>query len=132
MEPITLTAIAFFLAPFLKKAGEKVTEKTVEALFNSRQDLAEKFKGLFRNEIISLGLNDSATPAEISKQLEAKSEVKEQVNKKITDNQDLLVELIEAFRQTSQTEFEGITINAEKIAQVNINPHNVSQTIENF
>ena len=32
MEPISLAAIAVFLAPYLKKGGEKLAEKTVEKL----------------------------------------------------------------------------------------------------
>lgn len=115
------------------KAGEKVTEKTVEALFDSRKELAEKFQGLFKTEIISLGLSGrDATAIEVNKQLKAKPEVKESVNNKIADNQDLLNELVEAFKQMPEAGYEGVTINAEKIAQVNIRPNSVSQTIENF
>jgi len=128
-----LTALAAFVAPFLMKAGEKVTEKTVETLFDSRKELVERFHGLFKTEIISLGLNDSETTAsEVTKRLEAKPEVKESVNKKIADNPDILNELIEAFRQMPDAEYEGITINAQKIAQINIRPQSVSQNIENF
>lgn len=122
MEPITFTALGIFLAPFLLKAGEKVTEKTVEALFDSRKDLAEKFKGLFATEIISLGLNDSSSPIEITKQLEAKPEIKGEISKKVANNQDLLLELVEAFKQMPQAEFGEITINAKNIGQVINNP----------
>jgi hypothetical protein len=133
VEALTLTALAAFVAPFLMKAGEKVTEKTVEALFDSRKELAEKFQGLFKTEIISLGLSGrDATAIEVNKQLKAKPEVKESVNNKIADNQDLLNELVEAFKQMPEAGYEGVTINAEKIAQVNIRPNSVSQTIENF
>lgn len=133
MAALALTALAAFVAPFLMKAGEKITEKTVEALFDSRKELAEKFQGLFKTEIISLGLNNAEpTAVEVTKRLEEKPEVKESVNKKIADNQDLLDELVEAFRQMPDAEYEGITINAQKIAQVNIRPQSVSQTIENF
>ena len=98
MEPITLTltALGVFLAPYLEVAGKKVAEKAVEALFDSRKDLAENFRGLFHQEIITLGLNDSATTEEVVKQLEAKPEVKAEIEKKIADNQDLLDKLAEA------------------------------------
>lgn len=96
MEPITLTALAIFLAPYLQKAGEKVAEKTVETLFESHEKLADTFSRLFHQEIITLGLNDSATTEEVVKQLEAKPEVKAEIEKKIADNQDLLDKLAEA------------------------------------
>ena len=127
MEPITLTTIAAFLSPFLIKAGEKVSEKTVEALFDSREDIAEKYTGLFKDEILTLGLNESSTAEEITKQLQANPEVKEEIRKKIETNQDLLNELVTAL----QLKDRGISINAEKIAQVNINS-TVTLNIENF
>lgn len=121
MEPITLSVIATFLAPFLlKKAGEKITEKTVEELFDSRKDIAEKFKGLFQSEVVSLGLNNSSV--EIIKQIEIPPEIEEEVRKKLASNGDLLREVIEAFAQMPQPEFEGITINAKSIGQVINNP----------
>ncbi|GAC1401182.1 MAG: hypothetical protein NVSMB56_16340 [Pyrinomonadaceae bacterium] len=122
MEPITLTAIAVFLAPYLKKGGEKIAEKTVEKLFDSHLDLAERFKSLFNHDIISLGLSDAASTDEITKQLEAKPEVKEEVGKKVAANQDLLNEMVEAFKQMPQAEFGGISINAKNIGQVINNP----------
>jgi hypothetical protein len=122
MEPVTLTAIAVFLSPFLKKAGEKVAEKTIETLFESRRDLAEKFTGLFKTDIISLGLSDSASTTEVRARLEASSEAKASVENKVVNNQRLLAELVEAFRQLPQAEFEGITINAKNIGQVINNP----------
>ncbi len=118
MEPLTLTALAVFLSPFLKKAGEKVAEKTIETLFDSRKDLAEKFTGLFKTDIISLGLSDSASTTEVRARLEASSEAKASVENKVVNNQALLAELVEAFRQMPQAEFAGITINAKNIGQV--------------
>jgi hypothetical protein len=132
MEATMLSAIAVFLAPYLQKAGEKISERTVETLFDSRKDIAEKFLALFDTEIISLGLSDSASTAEITSRLEAEPKVKENVGRKIADKQDLLKELADAFKQLPQAGAATITINAEKIAQVNINPHSVSQTIDNF
>lgn len=118
MEPISLTAIAIFLAPFFKKAGDTVAEKTIETLFEARKDLAEKFTGLFKPEIISLGLSDTASTPEITARLETKPELKEAVTNKIASNQQLLEELVEAFRQIPRSDFEGITINAKNIGQI--------------
>lgn len=135
MDPITIAAIAVFLSPFLQKGGEKLVEKTVETLFDSRKDLARKFTGLFKQEIISLNLNSVSTQ-EIAKQLEANPEIKAEVDKKVAANQDLLSELTIALNDMFHLESSAVTINtekiAEKIAQVNINTQNVSQTIENF
>jgi len=116
MEPFTLTALGVFLAPYLQKAGEKVVEKTVELLFDSRKDLAEKFSGLFHQEIITLGLNDTATTEEVVQKLEAKPEIKAEIDKKLVDNKDLINELEEAFKPM------GITINAKNIGAVINNP----------
>src|ERR1700749_982080 len=124
MEQNILTAMAVFLAPYFHKAGEKIAEKTVEKLFDSRKDLADRFTGLFKTEIISLGLTDSASTDEISKQLEAKPEVKEKVHEKVADNQNLLNEMVEAFKQLQRAEFSGIAINSNKNIGVVINNPN--------
>jgi ribosomal protein S17E len=105
---ITIAAIAAFLSPFLVKAGEKVAEKTVERLFESRKDLAEKFSGLFKNEFQTLGLNETSTPEEITYQLEAKPDVKEEIRQKIEANQDLVNQLTEALSKQ-----EGRTITCK-------------------
>lgn len=131
MESATLTVLATFLAPYLHKAGEKVAEKTVETLFDSRKDIAEKFRGLFQSEIISLNLKDSISIEEINQQLIKNPQIKEEINRKLLDNQELIEELIKVFNM-SQSEFSGVAINAEKIAQINVSPEVVSQTIENF
>jgi transcription elongation factor GreA-like protein len=122
MEPITLTAIAVFLAPYFKKAGEKIADKTVETLFNSHEELAQKFKGLFKDEITTLNLSDSASVAEINKQLEETPQIKEEISKKVADNQPLLNELVTAFQKMPQPEFSGISINAKNIGQIINNP----------
>jgi hypothetical protein len=132
MDSVTLSAIAVFLAPYFKKAGEKIAEKSVEKLFDSNREIAEKFAGLFKDDIISLGLNEPVSTSEITKQLEEKPVIKEEIRKKVADNQDLLMEAILTFSRMSRKEFDGVTINADKIAQVNVNPQSVSQTIEEF
>lgn len=118
MEPITLTAIAVFLAPYFKKAGEKVAEKTIETLFESRKDLGEKFTSLFKPEIISLGLSDAASTKDIQHQLQARPEVRAEVANKVASHQELLNQLAQAFQELPQAEFAGITINAKNIGQV--------------
>ncbi len=115
---ITFAAIAAFLSPFLYKAGEKVLDKTVEALFDSRKDLAEKFLDVFKPEFQTLGLSESSTTEEIIKQLEAKPEVKEAIRAKVEANQDLLNELVSALQKVDS----GITVNAKNIGQVINNP----------
>ncbi len=116
MDPLTLTALGVFLAPYLQKAGEKVAEKTVEAFFDSRKDLAENFRGLFQQEIITLGLNDLTTAEEVTQKLGAKPEIRAEIDKKLVDNKDLVKELEEAFKPM------GITINAKNIGAVINNP----------
>ena len=122
MEAITLTALAVFLSPYLQKAGEKVAEKSVEVLFDARKDLAERFRNLFSDEIISLNLNQTSSPNEIAQQVAATPQIKEEVANKIVNNQHLLLELVEAFKQLPQAEFGGISINAKNIGQVINNP----------
>lgn len=126
-----LTAIAAFLSPYLVKAGEKVSEKTIETLFESRHDLAEKFKVLFQDEIITLGLNETSNFEETTKLLETKPEVKEAIHQKVKINQDLLDDFVRAANVINLPELKGLQINAEKIAQININS-TVSQNITNF
>jgi len=115
MEPIiTTTTIAAFLGACLYKAGETLSEKTIEAVFEHKQELAHSFKGLFTQEIITLGLNEAATATEVIQQLEAKPEITAQALQKLTDNLILLEDLNEQLKK----EMGGMTINAEKIGQV--------------
>jgi len=114
MEPFTTIAVATFLKVCLDKAGETFTEKMIETAFKNKQGLADSFKGLFRQEIITLGLSEAATPAEVIQQLEAKPEVATQALQKLTDNITLLEDLNEQLKKQPG----GMTINAEKIGQV--------------
>jgi hypothetical protein len=131
MEPVTVIAIGVFLAPFLQKAGEKLVEKSVELAFDSRRDLLESFSTLFREEIITLGLNNALTEDDVEQQLAVNPEIRKNIDVKIANNQDLLSEFVSVLRQTSPEKFANVTINAEKIAQINYS-QNVSQHIENF
>jgi hypothetical protein len=102
------TAIALFLSPYLIKAGEKVAEKTVETLFDSRKDLADKFLDVFKPEFQTLGLSETSTSEEITKQLDAKPKVKEAIRQKVESNQDLITQLTEALSKQ-----EGRTITCK-------------------
>lgn len=94
MEPITLAALAIFLAPYFNKAGEKLAEKTVEIALENRQDIKDKFLNLFkRDEIVSLGLNEHQSPEEVKALIAAKPEIEKEIQKKLESNQDLLDEL---------------------------------------
>lgn len=101
---INTAALALFIAPYLKIAGQKIAEKTVEALFEARGDLARKFTGLFKEEIISLGLNDSGSTSEMAIRLDATPGVKEAIGKKVADNQNLLEELASALSRQENRE----------------------------
>jgi len=123
MEPLTLTAIAVFLAPYFQKAGEKLAEKTVEIALEKRQDIKDKFINLFsRDEVISLSLNDNQNTGEVKALLTAKPEIAEAVQKQIEANPDLLKELLEIIKQQAGNESFQITINAKNIGQVINNP----------
>lgn len=122
MDSHTITMVAIFLAPFLQKAGEKVTEEMVEKLLSSRREIAEKFTGLFYTEFQQLGLSNSDETETIVKRLDTRPEIKEEIRKKVVNNLDLLNELISAFEQMSNSEFNGITINSKNIGQVINNP----------
>lgn len=126
MELISLASLSAFLGTCLLKGGEKFSEKAIETVFEHKRELADVFTGLFQQEIITLGLNDSATPEEVKKQLEAKPEVALQALKKIVDKPDLLAE----FNEQLKTESGGMTINAKNIGQViKENYGTINQTI---
>jgi len=119
MEPvITLISLSAFLAGCLLKAGEKFSEKTIETVFEHKKEFLEGFSGLFKQEIITLGLSDSATLEEVQKQLEAKPEIAVRALEKLNNNPQLLADLNEHLKR----ETGGITINAKNIAAAgNIN-----------
>jgi SIR2-like domain len=99
MESITLAVIVAFLTPYFQKAGEKLTEKTVETLFESRKDIADKFKSLFESEITSLNLSEDTSSEEILKKLETKPGIKEQVIKKLENSESLVNDVREAIKE---------------------------------
>ena len=100
MELITLTALSAFIAACLKKAGEKFSEQAVQTAFESRKGLAEKFTGLFKSDIIQLGLSDAATPDEINRQLAARPQVVGQAVSKLQSEADAFKELLAILRET--------------------------------
>ncbi|HEX8736111.1 MAG TPA: hypothetical protein VF721_12360, partial [Pyrinomonadaceae bacterium] len=100
MEPITLTALAVFLAPFFTKAGETLAVESVKLALEKKQDIKDRFLALFqRDEFISLGLNEQQSPEEVKALISAKPEVAEEVQKKFEANPDLLKELLEIIKQ---------------------------------
>lgn len=114
MELITLATLSAFLGACLQKASEKFGEKSIETVFEHKRELADVFRGLFQQEIITLGLNDSVTPEDVQKRLESKPEVALQALKKLYDNPKLLAE----FNEQLKTESGGMTISAKAIGQV--------------
>lgn len=129
MEPIITTiSIASFLAGCLLKAGEKVSEKTIETVFEHKKELLESFSGLFKQELITLGLSDNASLEEVQRKLETKPEIVRQALEKLKDEPELLREFNEQFR----IETGGMTINAEKIGQVIRDNHGTINQIVNF
>jgi len=101
MEPITGVSIAAFLGACFYKAGEKCSEKMIETVFENKKELADNFTGLFRDEIITLGLSDATTSAEVQQQLEAKPEIAAQVQSKWDDNAKLVRVLREQMQNVS-------------------------------
>lgn len=109
MEPITLTALAVFLAPYFTKAGETLAVETVKLALENRKEIKNKFLNLFqRDEIISLGLNEQQSPEEVKALITDKPEVEEEVRKTLEANKDLLDELAEVLSKQ-----EGRTIHAK-------------------
>lgn len=89
-----LTTLAVILAPFFTKAGETLAVESVKLALEKRQDIKDKFLGLFKgDEIISLGLNEQQSPEEVKAAIDAKPEVAGEIQKKLEANQDLLNEL---------------------------------------
>jgi hypothetical protein len=103
VESITLAALSAFISACLTKAGEKFSEKTVETAFESRQEIAEKFTGLFKSDIIQLGLSDSSTPEEITKQFAAKPEIIERASAKLQSDADSFKELLAVVREAAKS-----------------------------
>jgi lysyl-tRNA synthetase class I len=121
MEPITITAIALFLAPYFHKAGEKLAEKTIEIALEKRQDIRDKFVEFFRPEFTSLNLNDNQKPEEVKALIAAKPEVAEAAQKKLESKPDFLTELEKVLSKQ-----EGRTINTTNYFE-NVNTINIDQ-----
>jgi transposase-like protein len=108
MEVITLTALSTFVTACLRKAGEKFSEKAVETAFESRKELAEKFTGLFKSDIIQLGLSDAATSDDIARQLATKPKIIDKGASKLQSDADSLKDLLATLRETAEGR---VTIN---------------------
>lgn len=125
MEPITLAALATFIAPFFQEAGKTLAVESVKLSLEKRQDIKDKFVSLFKpEEIITLGLNQKQSPEEVKALVKANPEVAEKVTRKIEAHPDLLNELLEIIKEQAGKDSSQITINAKNIAaagNVNIN-----------
>jgi len=118
-----MEVLAALVAPFFLEAGKTLAVESVKLALEKRQDIKDKFLGLFkRDEIISLGLNEPQNPEEVKALIAAKPEVVEEARKKIESNPDLLNELLEIIKQQAGNESSSITINAKNIGQVINNP----------
>ena len=83
MDPVSVTTLAAFLAPFFTKAGETLATESVKLALEKRQDIKDKFVNLFKpEEIIKLGLNDEQSPEEVTALVKANPEINEEVTKK--------------------------------------------------
>ena len=123
MEPITLAALATFIAPFFQEAGKTLAVESVKLALEKRQDIKDKFANLFKpEEIITLGLNDEQNPENVEDLVRANPEVAAEVTRKIEANPDLLRELLDIIKQQAGNESSPITINAKNIGQVINNP----------
>ena len=118
MEPISLTAVAAFLGACLYKAGEKFSEKTIEAVFNNGKELAASFTGLLRNDIITLGLSDAKTSAEIQGRPE-EPETVTQALKTLNDNPSLIFELIKEKPQVADQALLKLKDNPKLMTELN-------------
>jgi len=122
MPIITTTSISLFLGACLLKAGEKISEKSIEYAFENKRELFDGFKGLLNDEIITLGLTETATIGEVQNLLEEKPKIATSALEKINNNPELLSELNKQLQ-----EMGNIIINAKNIAaagKVNIKKQN--------
>lgn len=93
--------------------------------------LKDNGKSLFYEEFIQLDLGEFASPEQITKQLEAKPEVIETLQKKIEASPDYVKQLFEEIKQKFEQKLEGKNvINAENIGTV-INDSQAPITITN-
>ena len=116
MEPITLAAVAAFVAPFFTEAGKTLAVESVKLALEKRQDIKDKIIDVFRPELISLNLNDNQKPEEVKALIETKPDVAAQIQNKIESNPDLLKELLEIIKRQAGKDSSQIIINAKNIA----------------
>jgi len=122
MEPITLAALATFIAPFFKEAGKTLAVESIKLALEKRQDIKDKFISLFKpEEIITLGLNQEQSPEKVKALVKANPKVAEEVTRKIEANSDLLDELAKILSKQ-----EGRTITTTNYFE-NVNTINIDQ-----
>ena len=103
---------ALFLGAFMAETVKNVAK-------GSANWIGSNGKSLFYNEFIELGLGESATPEEITKQLKAKPEIIEVIEQKIESSPDYVKELFEEIKAQTKNNSGNINnIKAEKIENV--------------
>ena len=117
-----MEVLATILAPLFQEAGKTLAVESVKLALEKRQDIKDKFVNLFkRDEIISLGLNESQNPEEVKALIAAKPDLVEECRKKIESNPSLLDELAKVLSRQ-----EGRTIHATNYFE-HVNTINIDQ-----
>ena len=81
--------------------------------------IGENGKSLFYEEFTTLGLNESSTPEEIAKQLEAKPKIAEAIQHKVESSPDYVKELFEVIKSQIKNNSGNVNnVNAENIENV--------------
>lgn len=109
--------LAALLAPFFQEAGKTLAVESVKLALEKRQDIKDRFLGLFKpDEFISLGLNENQNPEQAKALIAANSEVAGKIQKRVESNPELLEELLEIIKQQAGKDSSQIIINAKNIA----------------
>jgi hypothetical protein len=112
---------ALFFGVFFAESIKNVAKGTANSL-------QENINSYLQSEILTLNLLADDSDEEFQRKLEAAPKAKENIISKLETNSELCDEL----ETELQLKFSQITVNADKIAQLNINPTHVEQKIENF
>lgn len=100
MEP---TFTALLLGVFLSETVKNVAK-------GSANWIGSNGESLFYSEITSLGLSESATPEEITKQLQAKPEIVRVIEQKVEASPDYVRELLEIVKEQINND-SGVIMN---------------------
>ena len=107
---------AQIIGVFLAETVKNVAKGSANLIYNN-------FNLLFYSEITALDLNDSTSPEQITKQLEAKPEVLETVQQKLNAHPKLAEEMIKTVREQLGNDLRTINANTyiEKGENITIN-----------